>query len=250
MNPAGPSVWKASILAAACIGFASFSLAQTAGSATPTAKSAESTTTYGTTSLTSYTMQSFMFEGNAGNSAFGSDGNGGRFPTSGTPVLDAPILLPAGAVIDHFVLEGCNTTPTSPLTAGLYKCTDGVCSFALSATVFSSSGCIRVGSTTGAEIVDNQLSSYFLEVGFGSLGGSTLLRSVRVYYKLQVSPGPAVATFADVPTTSPLFKFVEALASAGITAGCAGGNYCPGDPVTRGQMAVFLASALGLHFPN
>jgi hypothetical protein len=26
--------------------------------------------------------------------------------------------------------------------------------------------------------------------------------------------------------------------------------YCPDQPVTRGQMAVFLAKALGLHFPN
>jgi S-layer homology domain len=25
-----------------------------------------------------------------------------------------------------------------------------------------------------------------------------------------------------------------------VTGGCAGGNYCPGDPVTRAQMAVFL----------
>ena len=41
---------------------------------------------------------------------------------------------------------------------------------------------------------------------------------------------------------------IDALASAGITAGCATGvpRYCPDDPVTRGQMATFLARALGL----
>jgi hypothetical protein len=51
-----------------------------------------------------------------------------------------------------------------------------------------------------------------------------------------------------VPTSSPYFKFGEALSAAGIVTGCGGSNYCPGNPVTRGQMAVFLASALGMHF--
>ena len=36
------------------------------------------------------------------------------------------------------------------------------------------------------------------------------------------------------------FTFIEALARAGITAGCGGSNYCPTAPVTRAQMAVFL----------
>ena len=34
--------------------------------------------------------------------------------------------------------------------------------------------------------------------------------------------------------------FIETLAENGITAGCGGGDYCPADPVTRAQMAVFL----------
>ncbi len=73
-------------------------------------------------------------------------------------------------------------------------------------------------------------------------------RAIRVFYKLQVSPPPAVATFGDVPTGHPFFQFVEALAESGITAGCGGGNFCPDAPLTRGQMAVFLAKALGLHW--
>jgi hypothetical protein len=40
------------------------------------------------------------------------------------------------------------------------------------------------------------------------------------------------------------------MTASGITAGCAGGLHCPGSPVTRDQMAVFLAKALGLHWPN
>jgi hypothetical protein len=79
-------------------------------------------------------------------------------------------------------------------------------------------------------------------------GGATTLTAVRVYYTLQVSPAPATATFGDVPTSHPFFQFVEALAASGITVGCGGGNYCPDAALTRGQMAVFLSKALGLHF--
>jgi hypothetical protein len=34
----------------------------------------------------------------------------------------------------------------------------------------------------------------------------------------------------------------------GSRSGCGGGNFCPDAAVTRGQMAVFLAKALGLHW--
>jgi hypothetical protein len=53
-------------------------------------------------------------------------------------------------------------------------------------------------------------------------------------------PPPCVGTFPDVPCTSPFAPWIEALAAAGITGGCGGGNYCPANPVTRQQMAVFL----------
>jgi len=47
-------------------------------------------------------------------------------------------------------------------------------------------------------------------------------------------------SFADVPTSQQFYKFIENLFHNGVTGGCAGGNYCPGNAVTRGQMAVFL----------
>jgi hypothetical protein len=63
-----------------------------------------------------------------------------------------------------------------------------------------------------------------------------------------VSPAPGTATFNDVPTTDPAFKFIEALFNAGITSGCQTSPplYCPDKQVTRREMAVFLAVALGL----
>jgi hypothetical protein len=50
----------------------------------------------------------------------------------------------------------------------------------------------------------------------------------------------AQQTFADVPPEYWAFQYVESLAASGITGGCGGGNYCPGNNVSRAQMAVFL----------
>jgi hypothetical protein len=76
------------------------------------------------------------------------------------------------------------------------------------------------------------------------------LGGVQVTWKRQVSEAPSTPTFADVPASDPGFSFIEALAASGITAGCAGGNYCPDATLTRRQMAVFLAKALGLQWED
>ena len=47
-------------------------------------------------------------------------------------------------------------------------------------------------------------------------------------------------SFPDVPTGHQFYPFIETLFHNGVTTGCAAGGYCPGDPVTRAQMAVFL----------
>lgn len=75
-------------------------------------------------------------------------------------------------------------------------------------------------------------------------------KAVRLWWRRETSPKPATATFADVPTSHMFHRWVEALAASGITAGCASDplRYCPDDPLTRGQMAVFLSGALGLHW--
>ena len=59
------------------------------------------------------------------------------------------------------------------------------------------------------------------------------------------NPPPVGATtgFADVPTTYWAAAWIKQLAAEGITGGCTSTNYCPGSPVTRDQMAVFLLRA-------
>lgn len=53
--------------------------------------------------------------------------------------------------------------------------------------------------------------------------------------------------FTDVPANHSHFAYIQKLKELGITTGCSATAYCPGQPVTRGQMAVFLIRArLGL----
>jgi hypothetical protein len=62
-------------------------------------------------------------------------------------------------------------------------------------------------------------------------------------------PACSTPTFNDVPCSSSFAPWVDELARRGVTGGCGGGAYCPAGSVTRGQMAVFLATTFGLPTP-
>lgn len=47
-------------------------------------------------------------------------------------------------------------------------------------------------------------------------------------------------SFTDVPQSHTFYKAIETIFHKGITSGCTSSSYCPTDPVTRAQMAVFL----------
>lgn len=61
-----------------------------------------------------------------------------------------------------------------------------------------------------------------------------------------LSQGVALANhqFSDVPTSAGFHDFVDFLVDNGITTGCGPGLYCPGNAVTRAQMAIFLQRVL------
>jgi S-layer homology domain len=59
-------------------------------------------------------------------------------------------------------------------------------------------------------------------------------------------PTPASQRFNDVPSSNSFYAFIDRMAALQITSGCGSGNYCPSQPVTRGQMAAFLVRAFGL----
>ena len=88
---------------------------------------------------------------------------------------------------------------------------------------------------------------YVKVVGYGA-ADPVGVGAVRLTWRRQVSPPPETPTFGDVPASDGAFALVEALAASGITSGCGGGLFCPDATLTRRQMAVFLAKALGLHW--
>jgi len=69
---------------------------------------------------------------------------------------------------------------------------------------------------------------------------------LRAKHGAGYAPPPANGIFTDAPLGSFAVAWIEQLAAEGITAGCGGGNYCPDNPVTRAQMAVFLVRTFGL----
>ncbi len=176
----------------------------------------------------------------------------------------APLHLPAGARLASILVFGTDVSATGEYQVALEICS---ASGQTCTTAFGQLGCEDAPVTVcsgnafdgGASqayaglyendiVIDNVHSRYMLVAGNTTNDGTTGISQIAVGYDLQVSPPPATATFQDVPTSDPAFQFIEAIAASGITAGCGGGNYCPDQPITRRQMAVFLAKALGLQW--
>jgi hypothetical protein len=64
------------------------------------------------------------------------------------------------------------------------------------------------------------------------------------YGSTHIPPPATGGIFLDVQPGDLYADWIEELASLGITGGCGNGNYCPNNPVTRGEMAVFLLKTL------
>jgi hypothetical protein len=181
------------------------------------------------------------------NSVFQYDADVYRYSTTLSACFVAPVQLPSGVRILAMALEGCDTSPSQELVGYLRVCpTSDPCGFVFTANSSGTPGCTQFVSPVVDVQVDNMTNSYSLEVCNYSFDNTTKFRTVKLLYVLQLSPAPAAATFADVPTTHLYFRAIEALARSGITSGCGGGNYCPNQAVTRGELAKFLAVALGL----
>jgi hypothetical protein len=188
------------------------------------------------------------------------DGFGYLYATSGPSATAfwAPVDLPAGVVVDRIGLYSFDNDAANSISARL-QAYDG-------ATVPTTSTIATVSTVNGVPMYNYNTAALNHQVSNNAAAGGhhyvilidLPVRSVNLRFKAVelrwnrvVSPAPGVATFPnDVPTSHPLFRFVEAMAASGLTGGCSGGSFCPNDPVTRGQMSVFLAVALGLHFPN
>ena len=175
-----------------------------------------------------------------------------RTTTGSFQTFAANLDLPQGALLTYLELDGCDNTGGSGWVQGSLVVSDAVGNASYAAPFLASdgSGChFWAEDLTSANIVIDNFNNHYWLLDYVSYdsGFTTGLVGMVVGYRLQVPPAPVTSDFTDVPTSSPQFQFIEALYHAGITAGCGGGNYCPNNPLTRGQMAVFLAKALGLH---
>ena len=165
--------------------------------------------------------------------------------------------LPNGALLTGIEAYFCNSEPNHNYLLGVELHStwyDGTNSSYLGTAVYSSSsnGCgeFEIVDLTPLNYQVNWYDNQLYLIGrIDKSDGTQAFTGVNLYYRLQVSPAPVAAAFADVPTSHPFFQFVEALYASGITGGCGNGNFCPDAPLTRGQMAVFLAKALGLQWP-
>jgi S-layer homology domain len=196
-----------------------------------------------------------------------------RRPTAGSSQFFAPLdagQIPNGALIERIDFFVRDVDPDLNAEVGVYLCRhwvsedgldfNGDCSMQTATsgvpgdTVLSLTPNHTVRYDDFDGVGSPEFVSYVLVAQFGinntpNYTSNMRLRGARILYRRQVSPAPSSATFSDVPVAHPFFQFVEALAASGITAGCGTGIYCPDSPLTRGQMAVFLAKALGLHWP-
>jgi hypothetical protein len=210
--------------------------------------------TYGTTAVTDVSLSAWAFMPSDSTVTYGTNANPHsiyRSNLAGSTFFVAPVNLPAGAEVVRIELQGCDNAAAADIQMFFRRQPRTGTAVTLgSAVTTGSPGCSTFLTTlTTPHTIDNFNNTYMMEVSLQATDASTRLAAARVGYRLQVSPAPATATFPnDVPTTHPFFRFVEALAAAGITGGCGAGAFCPDDAVTRGQMAVFLAVALGLHW--
>ena len=176
--------------------------------------------------------------------------------SSNTPAdFGSTVVIPAGAIIDYVGLSSCDEAGGN-IELDVYRAyADGT--FDTIGTITSSAHGAGTpctvdynGAALAYQNVENDGSNIQIDVyQMGVDDGSVRFGGVEVWWYTVVSPAPAMPTFNDVPTDHPFYQYIEALYTSGITGGCGSGNYCPDNPVTRGQMAVFLSKALGLAWP-
>lgn len=109
-------------------------------------------------------------------------------------------------------------------------------------TVDAGDTVIRAFADLDGDGTENPVA-YTLELSCSPPSAVAYMRfwGAEVEWSRTISPAPDTATLPDVPTSFWAFQYVEALVASGITAGQPDGNYHPTDPVTRAQMATFLA---------
>jgi hypothetical protein len=176
------------------------------------------------------------------------------YSTDPDGLFHASAHIPKGALLTFFDLDYCDNVTGGTVEAWLYTSPHTGSSTNLSHLISTTqSSCTSAYEDLTAQNVTFNPNTDDLYVEVETHGGflDSSFSGVSIFYQLQVSPAPATATFADVPTNHPYFKFIEALASSGITKGCGSSPliFCPNGTITRQEVATWIAKALGLDWP-
>jgi len=206
---------------------------------------------YGTTEYSVTSVYAGAFNGQGVLDPIATTGFGYRYFTGGSKIFIGSVSIPSGVIIDYLGLTNCDADG-GHFGFTLYDTT--AIAYSVVGTVNSTGNACETeynGSALGYSYSQNaghNLEIYIYQTGAPTDGSAGVL-SAEVWWRRQVHDGPSTATFSDVPTNHPFFKFVEALHAAGITGGYPDGRFGVNDSLTRGQMAVFLSTALGLNWP-
>jgi hypothetical protein len=146
---------------------------------------------------------------------------------------DEPVSRAQMAVFLERGMRGSDYAP--PAASGNVFLDVGVNDFAASfieqlASDGITAGCGNNNYCPDATVTRDQMAVFLLRAKYGS----------------SYSPPAATGVFNDVDLGYWAVHWIEQLAAEGITAGCGNDNYCPSDPVTRAQMAVFLVRTFEL----
>ena len=147
-----------------------------------------------------------------------------------------PNLANNSASVQTTVQDCPFTAPTIDTALSVAAETGG-----LTATASSGAGHDMAWTLTGGTITGGQ-GTGTVTFESGAAGTTMLLELLDTLGSCEVE---AVAVtiavdFADVDAGHIFREYVNTVLRNGITGGCGGGNYCPDEAVTRGQMAVFL----------
>ena len=127
--------------------------------------------------------------------------------------------LSSNAIIRSWTLHIGNSFPDVPTTHPFYSFIENLLHSGITG------GCGAGNYCPSGTVTRAQMAVFLLK---GKLGANHI-------------PPPATGlVFGDVHIGDFAADWIEELAGFQITGGCGNGNYCPGNPVTRAQMAVFL----------
>ena len=196
--------------------------------------------------------------------------------TPSTPVITAPISVPVGAsgasasVPNHigatwtWTLSGGGVITAGQGSRQIVFDAAPPGTTMLCTVLENASGCISPEASTNIQVdfLDvppaNPFHDFIVKVarngvtagcGGGNYCGLNPITRAQMavfllkskYGSTHLPPMCSGSVFGDVPCTGgPFDSWIEELAGLGITGGCGGGNYCPSNPVTRAQMAIFL----------